>query len=156
MRKWLPFLVLLLLLDIATKAMALRFIPPLQLGEYPFGGIALFSTGGVTFSLNTIVNTGAAWGTFAGHSGLLFIFRTAIIFCLFFFAPKRFPIWLVATGAVGNVLDYCLYGHVIDFFHFTFWGYEFPIFNCADSYITIGVAFLLLFYRKDNEVRIRS
>ncbi|MBU6446833.1 MAG: signal peptidase II, partial [Verrucomicrobia bacterium] len=55
-----------------------------------------------------------------------------------------FPIWLVVTGAIGNVLDYCLYGHVIDFIHFTFWGYSFPIFNVADSCITIGILTLLL------------
>jgi signal peptidase II len=46
------------------------------------------------------------------------------------------------------VLDYLLYGHVIDFFHFVFWGYSFPIFNCADSYITLGVLGLIFLPRK--------
>jgi signal peptidase II len=40
-----------------------------------------------------------------------------------------------------------LYGHVVDFLHFTFWGYSFPIFNLADTYITLGVIGLLLMPR---------
>ncbi len=144
MRKGLLFLFVILLLDAATKWLALHFIPSFQMSGYPFGGVGVFSLGGITFSLNTIVNTGAAWGLFAGHSGLLFALRTLIILGLVFFVPKKWPIWLVIAGAIGNAIDYCLYGHVIDFLHFTFWGYEFPIFNMADSCITIGTALLLL------------
>jgi len=153
MARWWPLLFFLLGLDAATKVLALHYIPPLQFGPYPFGGISVFSLGGITFSLNYIVNTGAAWGLFAGHAGLLFALRTLIIAGLVFLIPKRFPIWLILTGAIGNVLDYFLYGHVIDFLHFTFWGRSFPIFNIADSCITIGVAILLL-YRKSPILRV--
>ena len=150
-RGW-PFFFCLLLLDLVTKGMAISWVPPLSFGWYPFGGIGIFSAGGITFSLNYIVNTGAAWGAFPGHSGLLFALRAGIIVALVLFAPKRFPIWLVITGAIGNVIDYCLYGHVIDFLHFTFWGYSFPIFNIADSCITTGILALLFFPRKAKAV----
>jgi signal peptidase II len=153
MLKWLVLFPLLLGLDIVTKVLAMHWIPHLSYGPYPFGGIEVFSLGGITFSLNYVVNTGAAWGLFAGYSGLLFGLRTAIIFALIFFVPKRLPIWLVVTGAVGNAIDYCLYGHVIDFFHFTFWGYSFPIFNVADACITIGIFSLLLLPNKSKEAR---
>jgi signal peptidase II len=148
MRKWWLWLVLLLGLDITSKMIALRMVPPLDFGPYPFGGIGVFSFGGITFSLNYIINTGAAWGFFAGNSGLLFVLRVIVILALIFLARKQFPIWLIITGAVGNVIDYCLYGHVIDFLHFTFWGYSFPIFNIADSCITVGVFLLLLLSNK--------
>ncbi len=148
MRWWWPLLFSLLALDVISKILAIQFIPPVHYGEYPFGGFGIFSLGGVTFSLNYIVNTGAAWGVFAGHSGLLFAVRILIVLGLLFFVPKRFPIWLVLTGAIGNAIDFCLYGHVIDFFHFTFWGYSFPVFNIADSCITMGVLSLLFFSRK--------
>ncbi|MBX7066303.1 MAG: signal peptidase II [Parachlamydiales bacterium] len=144
MRKWMWIFFLLLGLDIATKIAAMHWIPSLQFGSYPFGGIGIFSLGGITCSLNYVVNSGAAWGFFGGHAGLLFALRMGIIFALIFFVSKRFPLWLVVTGAIGNVIDYCLYGHVIDFIHFTFWGYSFPIFNVADSCITIGILSLLL------------
>lgn len=154
MKKWLPLLFLLLGLDVLTKILAIQYVPPMAYGAFPFGGMAIFSLGGVTFSLNYIVNTGMAWGLFAGHSGLLFALRTIIILGLLFFVPKRWPIWLVVAGAIGNAIDYCLYGHVIDFFHFTFWGYSFPIFNIADSCITIGALSLLLFSRKEKQPQI--
>ena len=135
---------LLIGLDIVTKILAMEWVPSLSLSSYPFGGIGIFSLGGITCSLNYVVNSGAAWGMFAGHAGALFAFRTLIILGLLFFVPKRLPIWLVVAGAIGNAIDYCLYGHVIDFIHFTFWGYSFPIFNVADSCITIGILSLLL------------
>lgn len=102
---------------------------------------------GVTFSLDFVTNTGTAWGLFSNHPQLLFWFRVAILIGLVVYALRKkgsaFPFWLVAVGALGNVLDYCFYGYVIDFFHFTFWGYSFPVFNWADSYITLGVFALL-------------
>ncbi len=150
--KWIfPFL---LVFDIFSKVAALHFIPPLSWGEYPFGGIPIFHFFGISFSLNLIFNTGAAWGLFSGNPGLLFAFRLVIlsilgIYLYFYQRPflKNGAIWLVATGALGNALDYLLYGRVVDFLHFTFWGHSFPIFNLADSYITLGVIALLLMPR---------
>jgi len=144
--------VLLLGLDILSKLAAIQWIPSLQGGAYPFGGIPVFADFlGISFSLNYIVNTGAAWGVFAGHATLLFIFRILVILGLgaYLLLRKRSVfLWLVLTGAIGNVLDYLLYGHVIDFFHFVFWGRSFPIFNLADSYITLGVLGLILFTKQ--------
>ena len=149
------FFLLLLGLDAAAKIGAIQLIPPISYGSYPYGGIGVFPDFfGISFSLNYTENTGAAWGIFQDHAGLLFGLRAAVIFgliayLLFFHrggAPK-FPLWLVVAGALGNALDYALYGHVIDFFHFVFWGYSFPVFNLADSYITLGVLALLLFTR---------
>lgn len=159
--KWAALLLVCLLgLDFVSKDFALQSIPPLMDRTYPFGGIPVFSLLGVTFSLNTVVNTGAAWGMFAGHSALLFTIRAAIIsgliLYLLFFPQKKspiFPLWVIVTGAVGNAIDYWRFGHVIDFFHFTFWGHTFPIFNFADSYITIGVLSLFLFsYKKQIQI----
>ncbi len=145
-------LFLLFLLDIASKMGAIAWIPPMTKGGYPFGGLGIFSDFlGISFSLNYVVNTGAAYGLFPGHPSLLFALRAAIILGLLVYlilfnksARGAFPLWLVVTGAIGNALDFVLYGHVIDFFHFTFWGRSFPVFNFADSYITIGVFFLLI------------
>lgn len=139
MRYWL--LAFLLALDTASKWAALHFLPRKGIAILP----DLF---GVTFSLDFVTNTGTAWGLFAGHPQLLFWFRVVILVALVVYALKKkgsvIPFWLVAVGALGNVLDYCFYGHVIDFLHFTFWGYSFPVFNFADSYITLGVFALLV------------
>jgi len=156
MIKWILFFSTLLGLDVVSKILAKDFIPPIlpKIFGYPYGGIAIFDWLGVSFSLNKIVNTGAAWGLLQGHSSFLFGLRTLIIVCLviylLFYNKKKtpsFPLWLIVTGAIGNGIDYLAYGHVIDFFHFCFWGYSFAIFNLADSYITLGVLGLLILSR---------
>ncbi len=146
------FLFGLLSLDILSKIGALSWVAPMHSGSYPFGGIGILQNiFGISFSLNTVFNTGAAWGIFSGYPLLLFLFRVLMIGGLVFFLcfekkkAKNFPLWLIATGAIGNAIDYLLYGHVVDFFHFVFWGVSFPVFNCADAYISIGVAWLFLF-----------
>jgi signal peptidase II len=161
MKKWLfAFFLLLLGVDVISKMAALELVPPIRwLSAYPFGGIGLFQFGSVTFSLNFVTNTGAAWGVFAEYSGFLFAARLVIIsslaiFLLFFNKGKisAFPMWFVLTGAVGNAIDYWIYGHVIDFFHFTFWGWSFPVFNMADFYITLGAIGFLLSTRSKQAV----
>jgi signal peptidase II len=141
-------LLLLLGLDIVSKIEAISAIPPMGWGSYPFGGIGIFSDFlGTSFSLNFVVNTGVAFGLFPDHPNLLFAMRIAIILGLIIFRKKiggGFPLYLILTGAIGNAIDYLLYGHVIDFLHFTFFGHSFPVFNFADSYITIGIASLFL------------
>lgn len=142
------FLILLLALDFASKKWALASIPHIQWNDpYPFGGIALFSYG-ISCSFNTAFNTGAAWGLFPGHSGLLFALRSVIIIGLvvyLFRQPRpKLSLWLITVGAIGNAIDYFAYGFVVDFIHFNFWGYTFPIFNLADSYISIGALWLFL------------
>lgn len=152
--------VFLLALDFGSKQAALAWIPHVEWGVgYPYGGIGIFSQG-ITFSLNTAFNTGAAWGIFSGYSGLLFVFRILVISFLIGYLIQRRetkpPLWLIATGAIGNVIDYSLYGFVIDFLHVTFWGYTFPIFNLADSYITIGALWLFLTPRRHANSHFKS
>lgn len=52
---------------------------------------------------------------------------------------------LILGGAVGNLIDRVLRGEVVDFLHFRLWGgYQWPDFNLADSFIVVGVAFLVI------------
>lgn len=150
----------LLAMDVVSKMAALHWVAPLRFGGYPFGGVPIFSDFlGISFSLNTVFNTGAAWGLFAGNPGFLFGARAAIVIGLglylyFFHRPmfKMVSLWLVAVGAIGNAIDYILYGHVVDFLHFVFWGYSFPIFNLADCCITLGVIGMLFASRKSQKM----
>ncbi len=50
---------------------------------------------------------------------------------------------LILGGAIGNLIDRVLYGYVIDFLDVYYKSYHWPVFNIADSAITIGVAFIL-------------
>jgi signal peptidase II len=51
---------------------------------------------------------------------------------------------LIIAGAAGNVIDRGIRGEVIDFIRVHYYGWSYPIFNVADSAITIGVALILL------------
>ncbi|HLB52451.1 MAG TPA: signal peptidase II [Chlamydiales bacterium] len=134
----------LFLLDFASKLALLAYLPS--------SGVSFFQSAPFSFSLNLVFNTGAAWGLFPGHPELLFSLRIGIVLgvllYLFYKKKERFPLSLLVTGAIGNIFDYVLYGHVVDFLHFQFWGHSFPIFNFADCYITIAFFWLFCFGEK--------
>ena len=133
--------ILMLFLDFFSKTLTLKFIPQR-------GGFDLFSWG-IDFSLVHVVNRGGAWGIFAEHHAWLLIGRIVVVFGMvgyLFFARKeksiQIPFMLIMAGAIGNILDCLIYGHVIDMLKFTFWRYEYPVFNIADASIVCGVALL--------------
>ncbi|MES9956354.1 MAG: signal peptidase II [Sedimenticola sp.] len=51
---------------------------------------------------------------------------------------------LIVGGAIGNLIDRLLYGHVIDFLDIYYGQWHWPAFNIADSAITVGVVLMLL------------
>lgn len=110
------------------------------------GGIFLWEgLGGLRFSLDLVTNSAAAWGLFASWGIYLVILRMLLVAsCLFYTVyvlhgkREQVALALITTGALSNIVDYFLYGHVIDFFHVVLWGYDFPVFNIADSLICIG------------------
>ena len=51
---------------------------------------------------------------------------------------------LIIGGAVGNLVDRLLFGHVIDFIDFYYGQWHWPAFNVADSAITVGVVMMLV------------
>ncbi|MGD2170015.1 MAG: signal peptidase II [Chlamydiota bacterium] len=148
---FLPFF----LLDFLTKYYTYHFIPKMSYSkpEFPYGGIKVFQKlfGGIDFSIVHVENLGAAWGIFSAYSEYLLWARLAIIGILFIYlvffikeTKKQIPIIMIITGAAGNILDFPLYGHVIDMMYFKFWDFSYPIFNVADCMITCGI-FLLFF-----------
>ena len=155
-----PYLVLalvLLLVDIVTKKLTVNYFHEAFLqqkeGLYQLGQeielLHLFL--GVSVSLTYASNQGAAWGVFSTYPHLLLALRLVMITGLFFYltcfqSAKQFrlPLVLIITGAIGNVIDFFVYGHVVDMIHCIFWGYDYPVFNIADCLICIGT-FLILF-----------
>lgn len=120
--------------------------------EFCKSGIPVFQNfAGIDFTITLALNRGAAWGFFANFQTVLLAVRVVVILGMFvylFFLNKnpsyQFPLILIIAGAIGNVIDYFLYRYVIDFLSFNLWGYHFPVFNFADTFITIGVFLLIL------------
>ncbi len=120
--------------------------------SYPFGGIGVFQDflGGIDFAIVNQANKGAAWGLFSDWPHSLLVARALVtaVLLLWFLRTKRekalFPLALIIAGALSNIGDFFFYGHVVDMFSFRFWGWDYPVFNIADSSIFCGVALFLL------------
>lgn len=146
------FFLLVISFDVITKYFTQAYLPLHGSAVFPYGGIAIFENFfGISFCLQHQSNTGAAWGFFADYPLTLLLFRICFVSLLVLYLwqvkPKNSLAFIcILAGAVGNIVDIFLYGHVIDMLHFTFWGYHYPVFNLADSFIFIGVVFLLFFH----------
>lgn len=89
-------------------------------------------------------NHGAAFGFWGEHRVFLIVVAllvcAAVLAVLFRFEkmprPMRAGLWLIFAGGLGNVFDRIAYGFVVDFLDLAF--FNFPIFNLADTCITIG------------------
>ncbi|HHV13454.1 MAG TPA: signal peptidase II [Clostridiales bacterium] len=107
-------------------------------------------------------NTGAVWGIMSGKVTFLIIFTAvvlALIVFLYFKIPqgKRYHVLkllvvFIISGAIGNFIDRILLGYVVDFIYFEL--INFPLFNVADSYLTVSsilLFILAIFYYKDED-----
>jgi signal peptidase II len=133
-----------IVVDRVVKCLALSFLIPgtsERVGSVL--GIDLFWT--LTF------NTGAAWGVFDEIPYWLLFFRIVflgLLLAMYLSVPmrpvSRAALAIILAGAVGNIIDTMVWGHVVDMIHLQLWGWDYPVFNVADSAICIGVATMLL------------
>ncbi len=114
------------------------------------------------FNIVRAHNTGAAFSFLAGADGwqrwfFIGLGAVAAVFIVFLLARhggQRLFGWalaLILGGALGNVIDRVLHGHVVDFLQFHWGSAYFPSFNIADSAITVGAVLLIL----DELLRVR-
>lgn len=109
------------------------------------------------FNFTYVRNTGAAFSILPG-SRWLFIIISIIVLNLIFIhinnkelKNKHIIIFsLLQAGIIGNLIDRLLYGYVIDFLDFTIFGYDFAIFNIADTFIVISIILLIIVGDKDG------
>ena len=106
------------------------------------------------FHLTYISNTGSVFGLLknvAFINIILIVVSFIVIGVLTYYIlklkdEKSLPIalGLILGGTIGNLIDRIFFGHVIDFLDFRIW----PIFNVADSAITISIIFLVFYFWK--------
>lgn len=101
------------------------------------------------FSLTYLRNYGAAFSMLQNQQGLFAL--VTVVFLAgagYYFYRKATSLWielallLVISGGIGNFIDRLRLGYVVDMVHLDFM--DFAIFNVADAYLTVGVAFMLL------------
>lgn len=150
--RWLLLAAFLIVLDQISKwYFELNFQFAERLNVLPF------------FDFILVYNTGAAFSFLADHGGwqrwffatLSIVASVVIIYLLRRNSGKNlfcFALSLILAGALGNLIDRLILGHVIDFLLFYWNNSYFPAFNLADCFITVGATLLIL----DELIRIRQ
>lgn len=138
MTRWLGIAAILIILDQITKiAITSTFVYGETMPVTSF------------FNLVLVYNKGAAFSFLASESGWQRHFFTVVgigasVFIIYLLKKnpgERLLCWaltLILGGAIGNVIDRVLYGHVIDFLDIYVGNWHWPAFNVADSAICIG------------------
>ncbi|CAK0384925.1 signal peptidase II [Burkholderia pseudomallei] len=148
---WLGISLIVILFDQLTKIAVLK--------TFAYGTMHALTP---FFNLTLIYNRGAAFGFLATAGGwqrwaftALGIGATLVIcYLLKRHGHQRLfslSLALILGGALGNVIDRLIYGHVIDFLDFHVGAWHWPAFNLADSAITVGA--VLLIYDELRRVR---
>lgn len=146
------FFIVLVILDQITKSLAVTYLK-----DRP--AYVLFED---VFELHYLENRGAAFGMLQNQKVLFVIIAVVMLTAITYILIKiprtkhyyalEFLMVLIASGAVGNLIDRVSLGYVVDFFYFKL--IDFPIFNVADIYVSVScvlLAILLVFFYKDQD-----
>ncbi len=155
-----------------VKGFDIPFLHLFRLGMQPGASLPVI---GDFLRITFIENPGMAFGIDVGGKLFLTIFSIAASIGIFVYLFKirqealiiRLALALILGGAIGNLIDRVFYGVIfgegslfygkvvdfidVDFFNIDFLGYHinrFPVFNVADSSVSIGVVLLLLFHKR--------
>ena len=143
--KWLWLSLAVILIDQVTKQIAeaqLSLHEPVNLIPY--------------FDWYLTYNTGAAFSLLADAGGWqrwLFTVIAIVVSVVIVQWIRKLPpedsltalsLGLILGGAIGNLIDRILLGHVIDYIQVWLGSYPFPAFNIADAAISVGAALLIL------------
>lgn len=119
------------------------------------------------FELYYSENRGAAFGMLQGRQGVFFVIAVLVL-AVSAWILRRMPsgtrylpftgcLFLLVSGAVGNMIDRLAQSYVVDFLYFKL--IDFPIFNVADCYVVVATILLMLlffFYYTEEELEFLS
>ena len=149
--RWLWITLLIIILDQASKYAAIQWLT-LNQAHPVFPG----------FNLTLVHNPGAAFSFLRDAGGwqrYFFIVLTTVISIVLLVWLARLPagrallacaLALVIGGAAGNLWDRLQHGYVIDFIDVYYEKWSWPVFNIADSAITVGALLLILDSLRSN------
>ena len=118
------------------------------------------------FKLIYTKNEGVAFSMFNGKRIFIIIVSIAVIYLLFkilskdYFMKKNTKLiedltyGILFGGIFGNLLDRIIRGYVVDYISLNIFGYNFPVFNLADIFITVSVIFMIIFTLREDKNKI--
>ena len=149
MKKLTIYSIILFVIDLVTKILITNFM---RVGDQ----IKIIPN---FFSIMYVRNTGAAFSILE-NSRFFFIIAGILVLIfiyLFLVRNKTLNMYLIICysmligGIIGNLYDRIVYGYVVDFLSFNIFGYYFPVFNIADSFIVISIILLII-----NELKVNT
>ena len=140
----------LVALDLWTKNIAVSSLSLGSAEEFflPFIDLLLLYNSGIAFGVLDNNNQLQTYG--------LLIIGIIIVSYILYLAfketsyKKMMGFSIIAGGALGNIIDRAINGHVTDFLHLKINNFSFFIFNMADAFITIGAILIIYFELKTN------
>ncbi|MCC4265704.1 signal peptidase II [Oceanimonas baumannii] len=151
--RWWWLALVTIVLDQVSKWLAVSYL------DYGYPGVEITPF----FNLVHVYNPGAAFSFLADQGGWQRWFfaglaaAVTVLLSRWMYTSPRSARWLPAAyaliigGAIGNVIDRLLLGHVVDFLDFYAGNWHWPAFNLADSFIFIGAAMIIIdSFKKDS------
>ena len=116
------------------------------------------------FYITLTHNNGAAWSILEDQRILLLIIPVIVLFLINKYMNheeltklENLSYGMIIGGIIGNLFDRIIYGYVIDFLDFKIFGYNYPIFNFADTFIVVGIILMIIIsIRKEKHERSNS
>nr|WP_305069127.1 signal peptidase II [Limosilactobacillus kribbianus] len=107
-------------------------------------------------ALTNLHNTGAAWSMLSGQQGFFVLITVAALAIIGYLMVRwrhqrslMIGLTLILAGTLGNFIDRLAHGYVVDMFETLF--VSFPVFNVADSCLTIGVLILIIAILREDD-----
>lgn len=125
--------VLLIFLDSLTKFFAVGYLKDKE-------SINLY-----LIKLTYVENRGAAFGILQGQKFFFIIITFCVLIAIIYYYEKvdmlsKLSLIFIFSGTVGNFIGRLFFGYVVDFIELSF--IDFPVFNLADIFLTIGTVIL--------------
>ena len=116
------------------------------------------------FAITLLENTGAAFSIFTQNTALLIIIGVIALVLIYFWLLKGKTLkthdsilyGMLLGGIMGNLIDRIIHGYVIDYLDFKIFGYNFPVFNFADTLIVISIIIIIVLMFKGDKNENRS
>ncbi len=148
-KKTIIFSIIFFVLDIISKLLIDHFISL-------YKSITIIKN---FFYITKAYNNGVSFSMLSGH--LIVIIITSIIVLVFlYFYQKHFKennrnmigFSMLYAGIIGNLFDRVVHGYVIDFLDFKIFSYDYPVFNLADIFISVGAILIIIAILKKEDV----
>ena len=142
MKKICLFSLIFIIVDVVIKIIVSRYITL-------YDSIVLIPN---FFAITYVRNTGAAFSVLENNRILFIVIGLVAIYLVYRFLIKDKSLnklsiisySMLLGGIIGNMIDRIVYGYVIDYLSFNIFGYNFPVFNLADTFIVVSVILIII------------